>query len=88
MVNYRATTVFGVTSVLWKNGKPHRFIQIKKNQQKFSRLRTKARQTIAEMEGKKPDNDIDIAGSSEDENEMELLGLSKQKPPKKQPEKR
>lgn len=42
------------------------------------------------MEGKKPDNNIDIAGSSEDENEMELLGLSKQKQPKKpkQPEKR
>ena len=40
------------------------------------------------MEGKKPDNDIDIAGSSEDENEMELLGLSKQKPLKRQPEKR
>ena len=53
------------------------YIQIHKNRRKFTALQGKARKVIAAAEGNHPDADLDVAEdfASEDENELELLGL-------------
>ena len=56
-------------------------IQIHKNRRKFTTLQGKARKVIAAAEGNHPDADLDVAEdfASEDENELELLGLKSSK---------
>jgi len=55
--------------------------KIHKNRRKFTTLQGKARKVIQTMEGNHPDADIDVAefDASEDENELELLGLKSAK---------
>merc|ERR1711990_926727 len=55
--------------------------KIHKNRRKFTSLQGKARKVIAAAEGNHPDADLDVAEdfASEDENELELLGLKSSK---------
>jgi len=55
--------------------------KIHKNRRKFTTLQGKARKVIAAAEGNHPDADLDVAEdfASEDENELELLGLKSSK---------
>jgi hypothetical protein len=55
--------------------------KIHKNRRKFTALQGKARKVISAAEGNHPDADLDVAEdfASEDENELELLGLKSSK---------
>jgi len=58
--------------------KKRRFSKIvKRNSHKLSRLRTKAGRTIEEMKNGTPEANVDIAGSSDDAADAELLGLTR-----------